>query len=257
MAGSRTNARAGKKARIGLIGMGAIGSFLAKRLGSRVAWVCDIDEAAAKKRLLDLNLKVRFVKKPEPGVGLVVECASQAAVPLLVGTLKYADAMILSVGALTDDGLLKRLEAAARKHGHSIYIPSGAIGGLDALKSCGPCKVLLETRKPPASLGRHDRKPTVIFEGSARDACRALPKSVNVSATLSLAGIGFEKTRVRVVSDPAVNKNIHTVRVKADTGNYIFIFENEPLKENPRTSALAAHSALRLIEELDAPLQLR
>ncbi|MDO8340178.1 MAG: aspartate dehydrogenase [Candidatus Burarchaeum sp.] len=257
MAASRTTARAGKKARIGLIGMGAIGSFLASHLRERVAWVCDLDEGAAKKRLRELKLKARFVKKPEPGVGLVVECASQAAVQLLAGTLKYADAMILSVGALTDEGLRRKLEATARRHGHRIYIPSGAIGGLDALKSCGPHDVLLETRKPPASLGRSDSKPTVVFEGSARAACKALPKSVNVSATLAIAGIGFEKTRVRVISDPAVKKNMHTVRIKGETGAYAFVFENNPLKENPRTSALAARSALRLIEELDAPLQLR
>jgi len=164
--------------------------------------------------------------------------------------------MILSVGALTDESLRRKLEATACRHGHTILIPSGAIGGLDALKSCGPREVLLETRKPPASLGRRDRVPTIIFEGSARDACRELPKSVNVSATLALAGIGFEKTRVRVVSDPAVKKNIHTVRIKGETGAYEFVFENNPLKENPRTSALAAHSALRVIRELDSSMQI-
>jgi len=256
MASCRVNATAGSR-KIGLIGIGAIGSFLAKRLGGRVAWVCDADQEFARKQLRRLGLKARFVKKPERGVGLVVECASQNAVPLLLRTLEYADGVILSVGALRNGSLRRRLEAVARRHGRRIIVPSGAIGGLDAIKSCQPREVVLETRKPPASLGRRDRKPGVIFDGSARLACKKLPKNVNVSAILALAGIGFEKTRVRVVSDPGMKKNLHRVLVKAVAGNYEFVFENKALKENPRTSALAAFAALRVIEELDSPLQIK
>jgi len=242
---------------IGLIGAGAIGSFLAKKLGKRVVWACDADVVAAGKRMKEAGSNARIVKKPERGVELIVECASQEAVPILLETLEYADAMILSVGALRDVKLLSELEAAAKRNGRTIYIPSGAVGGLDALKSCKPSEVLLETRKPPASLGRKDSKETVIFEGSASEACRQFPKNVNVSATLALAGIGFEKTRVRVVSDPNAKGNSHRVIVKGEAGTYEFKFENEPLKENSKTSALAAYAALRVIEEMDKQLQIR
>ena len=244
------------KGKIGLIGIGAIGSFLAGRLKGRIAWICDADEAGARKRMRKLGLKARFVKKPVRGVQLVVECASQQAVPLLLGSLKYADVLILSVGALANDSLRRKLEAAARKHRHKLLIPSGAVGGLDALKSCKPREVLLETRKPPAGLGRSDRKPTVVFNGNARSACKKLPKNINVAATLALAGVGFDKTRVRVISYPAVKSNIHRVIVKGEAGKYEFTFENKPLKENRKTSALAAYAALRAIEELDSAMQI-
>ena len=133
MANGRAKSGARMRTRIGLIGGGAIGSFLAKRLGGRVAWVCDVDGASARKRLRGLGLNTRVVRRPAKGVALVVECASQEAVPLLLKTLEYADAMILSVGALRNGKLLRQLEASARRHGHVLLVPSGAIGGLRAL----------------------------------------------------------------------------------------------------------------------------
>jgi aspartate dehydrogenase len=246
--------------KIGIIGFGSIGSYLAKNLGQEVSWVADSDEKAlARARAEKLRCGI-YHSLPEKcgGADLVVEAASQQAVPALLDCLPCCDIMIMSVGALADKKLLQKLVAAAKKHKRNIYIPSGAIGGIDALSSvAGIAKeVVLETTKPPSSLGRNDAKRTVIFDGNAREACRLYPKNVNVSATLSLAGIGFERTWVRIVSDPKARHNSHRIFVKSPAGNMTFEFENLPSKDNPKTSALAALSALRRIKKTGETLQI-
>jgi aspartate dehydrogenase len=144
------------------------------------------------------------------------------------------------------------------EHGRKIYIPSGAIGGLDAIAAAaqGSSSVLLETTKPPHALGRKDTGRVVIFEGNAADACEKYPKNVNVSATLALAGVGFEKTLVRIVSDPRAMHNTHKITVGSQSGKMAFKFENLPSEENPKTSALAALSAIRRIRKINEPLQI-
>ncbi len=246
--------------KIGLIGFGSIGSFLAKNLGKEIVWVADSDPSAAG-RMKAAGLKCKYcasIPKKCGGANLVVEAASQQAVPLLLECLRHCDVMVMSVGAFADDRLLGRVRRAAEKYGRKIYLPSGAIGGTDAISAVGKgaTSVLLETIKPPASLGRRDKERAVIFEGSAREACRLYPKNVNVSATLSLAGIGFDKTRVRIVSDPAVAKNTHRITVESNAGRMVLEFENVPSAENPKTSALAALSALRRIRKIKGALQI-
>ena len=242
--------------KIGLIGFGSIGKFLARNLKNEIAWVVEQKQSIAKasEEVGKLAPRARILASVPANCGgadVVVECASQDAVKLLVPCLKYSDALVMSVGSLGDRKLLRALERAAQKSGKKIIVPSGAIGGLDAIRSAKPVlrSVLLESRKPPAGFGRSDSRAVVLFEGSAGEACRKFPKNINVSATLSLAGLGFEKTRVRIISDPEARRNEHTITAKGDFGEMKLQFSNLPMTENPRTSMLAALAALRAIRE--------
>lgn len=245
---------------VGIIGFGSIGAYLAKNLGNGVVWVVDsAPEAEARVRAAGLACPF-YTSVPEKcgGATLAVEAASQQAVPLLLECLPHCDVMVMSVGAFADDVLLGKMKAAAEKYGRKIYLPSGAIGGTDALCAVGKeaKSVLLETIKPPASLGRDDTARTVVFEGSARAACKLFPKNVNVSAVLSLAGIGFDATKVRIISDPEAKRNMHRITVESGAGRMVFEFENLPSAENPKTSALAALSALQRIRKINETLQI-
>lgn len=245
--------------RIGLVGIGAIGSFLVQHLPKHEFLVFDADRKKAEKTVQEKKFKnAVLVDRFENirDVGLVVEAASQEIVPYLTHFLHHSDVLVMSVGAFTDDYVLRLLKNVAEKNSKTLWIPSGAIGGLDVLQSCQPQSVVLKTRKNPKSLNRNDEKETVVFEGSAREACQTFPKNVNVAATLSLAGIGFEKTRVRVISDPKTTQNTHTVTIEGKTGKYAFTFENTPLDENPKTSALAAYSALSAIQRQSARIRI-
>lgn len=199
----------------------------------------------------------------------VLEAASHDAVrahlvPMLAAGVSV---IVLSAGALADDRLRADAEAAAAKSGSLLYVPSGGIGGLDALKAAcaaGVDEVSIQVAKPPAAwkkipyveaLGIDlDRlsAATTLFEGPAREGVPHFPQNVNIAAVLSLAGIGFERTRLKVIADPALTCNTHTIRVSGKSGRFTVVLENIPAPDNPKTALLACYSALAAIKELVA-----
>lgn len=138
--------------------------------------------------------------------------------------------------------------------------------GIDALKAArlhGLEKVILTTRKPPGSLGRiegidldHLTEPRVVYEGKATEAVVKFPQNVNVAATISLAGVGPEKTQVRVVADPTINQNIHEIQVHGAFGSFEIRLANNPSPENPKTSFLACLSVLCLLKRIQEGVQI-
>ncbi|MEM3412788.1 MAG: aspartate dehydrogenase [Thermoplasmata archaeon] len=199
-------------------------------------------------------------------VDLAIECASQQAVAVYVPVVLEhgVDVLILSVGALADDALREKIFALAAEKSARVYIPSGAIAGIDAVsavKGAGIYEITLETRKPPSAfeeaiLAEHGLKKeeitreVVIYEGMAREAVKKFPKNVNVAATLSLAGMGFDKTKVRIVVDPSINMNTHRIIVKGDFGEMLLETRNKPFPHNPKTSYLAALSAVNAVRKI-------
>src|SRR5436189_5414506 len=84
----------------------------------------------------------------------VVEAASHDAVREHLVALLEAGicVVVLWIGALADDRLRYAAEDAARLSGALLYVPSGGIGGLDALKaacSAGVGDVSIKVAKPP------------------------------------------------------------------------------------------------------------
>lgn len=201
-------------------------------------------------------------KKPD----VVLEAASHDAVREQLVLLLDAgiSVVVLSAGALADDALRARAERAAAGSGALLYVPSGGIGGLDALKAAcaaGVDEVTIQVAKPPAAwkdigyveaLGLDlDRltAATTLFDGSAREGVPHFPQNVNIAAVLSLAGIGFDRTRLRVVADPSLAFNTHTIRVSGKSGRFTVVLENVPAPENPKTAWLACYSALAALME--------
>jgi aspartate dehydrogenase len=175
--------------------------------------------------------------------------------------------IVLSAGALVDDALCRAAQAAAKESGALLYVPSGGIGGLDALKTAclaGVDEVSIQVAKPPAAwkgipyveagkvaLDRLDA-PLTLFEGPAREGVPHFPQNVNIAAVLSLAGIGWDRTRLKVVADPALTLNTHTIRVSGRSGRFTVVLENVPAPENPKTSWLACYSALAALREMES-----
>ncbi|MEM4554309.1 MAG: aspartate dehydrogenase [Candidatus Anstonellaceae archaeon] len=245
--------------KIGLIGFGTIGSRIGSEFKEEIVWVVDIEDMSAQMRKAGVLCPLYFsIPKRCGGADLVVEAASQQAVAQAIPCLRYADLMIMSVGALADEKVLASLVENAKKYGRKVLIPSGAIGGLDAISAVAEIaeEVVLETTKPPSSLGREDKEKVVVFEGKAKDACRLFPQNINVSATLALAGVGFEKTKVRIISDPKQKNNLHKITVISRAGKMVFEFDNLPSPQNPKTSALAALSAINTIRKISRTLQI-
>ena len=203
---------------------------------------------------------------------VVVEAASHAAVREFCGGLldRGIAVIVLSGGALHDDELRNRLEASAVKSGALLYVPSGGIGGLDALKAAciaGVDEVEIVVSKPPQAwkgipyvekmkldLGAL-REPTVLYEGMARGGVPHFPANVNIAAVLSMAGIGFDRTRLKVVANPDIKHNTHEISVRGKTGNIHIKLENVPAPENPKTAWLACYSALAALKLAKSPIR--
>lgn len=200
----------------------------------------------------------------------VLEAASHEAVrEHLVALLDAGiSVVVLSAGALADEALKRAAEAAAAASGARLLVPSGGIGGLDALNAAcvaGVEEVSIQVAKPPLAwkgivyverLGiplERLEAPCVLFDGPARDGVPLFPQNVNIAAVLSLAGIGMDRTRLRVVADPALEFNTHTIRVSGRSGRFTVVLENVPTPENPKTSWLACCSAVDALRSLGAP----
>jgi aspartate dehydrogenase len=97
--------------------------------------------------------------------------------------------------------------------------------------------------------------PLTLFEGSAREGVPHFPQNVNIAAILALGGIGPDRTRLKVVADPALTLNTHTIRVSGRAGRFTLVLENVPAPENPKTSWLACYSALAALQALDSPVR--
>lgn len=202
----------------------------------------------------------------------VVEAASHEAVrEQLVDLLEAGiSVVVLSAGALADDALRRRAEQAAGRSRALFYVPSGGIGGLDVLKTAclaGVDEASIQVAKPPAAwkgipyveargvaLDRLSA-PLTLFEGPAREGVPHFPQNVNIAAVLALAGIGMDRTHLKVVADPALTLNTHTIRVAGRSGRFSIVLENVPSPDNPKTSWLACYSALAALRSLGSPIR--
>jgi len=264
--------------RIGLAGFGAIGQQVAVALdrgvpGAVLAAITSRDLDAARDRARALLRRVPSVVPLQEAVrssDLVVEAAPAAAFPEIARTVLAAgkELLVLTVSALL--GSEDEYADLARRHGGTIHVASGAIGGLDAIAAAAVGaveSVTMTTRKPPRGLvgapylTAHGidlsvlDAPRMVFDGSARDACQGFPANVNVSAAVSLAGIGPDRTRIRIIADPALDRNTHDIEIAGEFGRFTVHIENRPTA-NPRSGVLTAQSVVATIRKLASPLRI-
>jgi aspartate dehydrogenase len=262
--------------KIGILGVGAIGRTIAtaldqKQMNAELVAISDQDRARAEALSAELSSHPPAVPVEEmlESADLAVEAASQSALPDFVpqALARGRDMLIMSVG-----GLLGREEwfRQADAKGCHIYVPSGAIAGLDGIKSASIGRIdsaVLTSRKPIAALQGSKyvvdrglrlesfREETVIFEGLAEEAAHAFPATSNVAASLRLAVNAAVPVRVRIVAVPGGDKNVHEIRVQGEFGRLAVTVENVPSKDNPRTSQLAAFSAIATLKNLTRSLR--
>jgi len=263
--------------RIGFIGYGTIARELTARLAgedapcavaalvspramARVAEGVVLDEPLARAQgHVCADTRSLLAWAPD----LIVECAGHDGVTAHVPTCLAAgvEVVVVSVGALADAELERRVRGAAKKGGAHLRLPAGAIGGLDllgALAVGGLESVVYRGIKPPAAwcdtpaeesldLGALSA-PATFFDGDAREAARRFPKNANVAATLALHGVGFEDTHVTLVADPAAPGNVHEIEVRAASGDFTLRSVGRAASGNARTSLTTVYSVLREID---------
>ena len=257
--------------RVALVGFGAMGRILARLLRAnsdavRIVAVADVTTPSAEQRAL-LPPETIMVSSPQElaaiDIQLVVECAGHQALKAYASSaLTHGrDVLIGSVGALADRELEASLRRDAKRSGRRILIPSGALGGLDVLSAAylaGLDQVTYVGRKPPSAWkgtpaeSRIDPNDPAMgsmpfFEGTAREAALQFPQNANVTAAVSLAGIGFDATRVKLFADPAAEGNEHSVQAHGAFGRFQIRVVAHPTSDNPKTSMLAPCSLARSV----------
>jgi aspartate dehydrogenase len=266
------------KTRIGLAGFGTVGQDVARRLDSgslpeavlTAVTARDLDKARSNAALLKNIPKVVPLAELARHADVICECATAAALPEIARAVLGAGKtlVIVSAGGIPDfPGMVEY----ARDHGGRIRIASGALPGLDAIRGANEGhirSVKLRTQLRPDSLVKEDyirskgfdfttppQAPVKVFEGTAGEAAAAFPRHFNVAITLSLGGIGFERTHVEVWADPTVPGAIHNVEVDSEDVGLTMQSRNRPSATNPRTSRMVAPSIMAALRSMVATLQ--
>lgn len=246
--------------KIGILGCGAIANIIVnyaieENMGIEFKYFYDNDiEKAENLASISNGIAVLNIEEMFNDVDLVLEAAAPSAIQKFAIKIleNNKNLIVMSVGALMDFEFKQKMINTASKKGSKIYVPSGAIVGLDGIKaaSIGNIKkASLITRKPPKSLGRRSDCEEVLFEGKASEAVKKFPLNINVAAALSIAC--DMDVDVKIIVDPNVDRNVHDVVVEGDFGEFETTTKNLRCSINPKTSVLAAYSAIKLLKGLN------
>lgn len=254
--------------KIGIAGIGAIGSVVAKALLENEIKCFELDCICDPTPIIEINRPHISFSELVTRVDLVVECLPAEIVPELAQIVLKANKDILfisSAALLVYPEILEWQKSSTSK----IHVPSGALTGLDgvkAMKELGIKESKIATTKPPKGFGGAPHvlendidveaitEKTRIFEGNALEASKGFPANINVAATLSLAGIGPQKTRVEIWADPQAKGNTHEITVKGEYSTMSAKIENMPDPKNPKSSVLAAKSIIATLKDFNAAL---
>ena len=246
--------------KVGIIGCGAIANIIVSRIVPEdndigIAYFFDKDvERAENLASLAGGVAVINFEDMLNDVDLVLERASPDSVKLLAPKVleKGIDMIVMSIGAFMDREFYTKILNIANENNAHVHLPSGAIVGLDGIKAVadnGLKEITLVTRKSPKSLGKDINENEVLFDGKASDAVKEFPLNINVAATISLAC--NRDINVKIIVDPNVDKNVHEITAKGDFGEFKTITMNHPCMSNPKTSMLAAISAIKLLKSFN------
>ena len=263
--------------RVALAGFGNVGQDLARRLSggaipeARLTAITarDLDKARANSAGLEPRPLVLPLAVLPTHADVIVECATAQALPEIARVALGAGKTLVpvSVGGLAaHPEILDWVE-----HGGRLRVATGALPGLDAIRTAaedGIASVRLTSRIRPESLAHEDHvrqggfdftvppaEAVQVFAGSAREAALAFPRHFNVAVTVSLAGIGLDRTHVTMFADPDVAGTVHLIEVDGDNIRLRLESRNRPSATNPRTSRAVAPSILAALRALISPVQ--
>lgn len=258
---------------IGIIGLGQVGLDVARGVLAGTAGEARLVGALVRRpERVPPDVAAHVVVTDDPGAffamphRLVVEAGGHGVLRDHGAAILQSgrDLLTISVGALADGDLYESIRAAAVASGRRVLVPSGAIAGIDAIAAAaigGLDSVTHTTRKPPAAFtaeqlgGPVPAEARLLFDGSAREGVLLYPENVNVAASVSLAGIGLDRTRLRVFVDPTLLHNVHEVVVEGYFGRLRIEIENVP-SEHAKTGRIVALSVIKAIRDLTAPIVL-
>ena len=245
--------------RIGIVGFGYIGRHVYEQiaaqpeLGLGAAFVHN--RTAAKLSGLPPDIVLAELgdfaaRKPD----LVVEMA-HPEISARFGTafLEHCDYMMLSVTALADRELEAKLLETCAAHGTRLFIPHGALVGVDNLfEGRGNwAEVTITFRKHPMNIdfSASGIDPgsitgeTVLYDGPVRGIAAKFPRNVNTMATCALATVGLDACRAVLIADPSLDRAVAEVVAVGADGARLETLKAEPAVGVSGTGMLASQLA--------------
>lgn len=210
-----------KQLKVGIIGAGTIGAALIRHIVDRddVSLAFVLDPAAGHDAYGPLTPGV-VTGDPEEAIAHDVDLVVKAAMPAVLAELapKFLQRSAVcgfSCTALADPQVEKAIRETSREKGTRFYLPHGAVLGLDGIADGREAiyDIRVTTTKSGPSLGRDAATQGVLFDGSTREVCAAFPRNVNVHAAIALAGLGFDRTKSRIIAVPGQTEMRHRIEV--------------------------------------------
>ena len=236
----------------GIVGYGRIGQRLAARLPGAVAILKrgdSLDEFIARKPVV------------------AIECASPQALAGYGPAILAAgiDLVPLSLTALADPAVERRLMEAARAGPGRLELTPGAIGTLDLLATAreeGLRRVVYRQLKSPAMWQLTPaaeladlaaiRGRQVFFKGSVREVARRMPHNLNTSVGVALAGLGLDATEAELVADPAISETAHELEVHAAPGTAVLKLGGRDVPPDGDPVDYTTFSLMRILKRREA-----
>lgn len=238
--------------KIGILGFGAIGQKIYSQILEEDLYeVGFIYERFENDKLpKEISISTFPTKEMLSSVDLVVEATFFETV-LTHGCdiLEVTNLLAMSTTAFADARIDKVIETA-KNNNNTIYVPHGAILGLDGIfdgkKLINSVEII--TTKNPKSLAREDTERTVLFEGSTRELAKLKPRNVNVHAAIAIAGVGFDKTVSKLISDPNIVENTHTIIIQGADFEFQLAIKSNPIgKVTGAYTPISAYGSIKRI----------
>jgi aspartate dehydrogenase len=224
----------GKK-RVGLVGCGTIGSRIAQRVGEEalgdLVFICDLDVERVRELFPGVEVFSDPAEVRSKDADLVVEAANAEVMKeITLEVLGRADFLPFTVTALSDDAFREAVRDRCRERGTRVFIPHGGVLGLDGIYDGRGVirEVTFKTTKHPRNLGLDPDQVGVIYDGPTRGACQRFPRNVNVHAAFALMGVGFDRQRSIVISDPETKEMRHEILVTGEGIEWRFSIASTP-----------------------------
>jgi len=207
-----------KQPKIGIIGYGFLGNSLHRALQHTAISVHRIFNRSAASlaelpdELATTDMDAFLDTLPE--LDLVVELAHpDVSCKWGEKILQKTSYMPCSVTALADDALREQLIATAIDLGTRLFIPHGAVTGMDSLLEAGDNwqSTAITFRKPPDSIDLPEdieQDETVLFDGSVREVAAKFPRNVNAMVACALATVGLDAARARFIADRRLENKV-------------------------------------------------
>jgi aspartate dehydrogenase len=268
----------GNPLRVALAGFGNVGQQLAPRLAAgevphtilTAITANNLEKARTNAKGLSPAPKIVPLAELPEHADVIVECATYESFPEIARVTVTAGKTLICVSAGALAAHLDLIDLAEKHHG-VIHIATGAMPGMDILRSAkesGLKAVRLRSRMKPEALAKEPwvqgqgfdfstppKEAVKVFGGSAREAANAFPRHYNVAVTLSLSGAGLDDTRIDMWCDPAIPGAIHHVEVESEAVDLNMESRNRPSKTNKNTSQIVAPSILAALRQMVSPIR--